>query len=443
MPPSDPPTERFLKHADCKLRIPDSISSLSPPLATSIGDVNYIINQSLSSSLPALFDLIQTGKAFCVCESTQQIENKSELCSLPSNSFQVLTAGSTQQPKKIVRLARSWISSFKTNAGLFGIDSEDKYAIVGQLTHSLPLYASLEAAQLGADIHCLADVSIKKQRIYLQKWNSTILYVTPTQLQLLVQSTQQDATMNETLRLILCGGGKLQTHTKKQAQRHFPNAVIKEFYGSAETSFISISDNNTPEGSVGKAYPDVNVSVQNPDRDNKGELCVSSPYLFSHYKEASGAHQDTAPNLSTDAAKGRTVNTGEIGSIDEQGYIYITGRKDRMVNIADQKVYPELLELLIQELPKVNECVVIPKHDRRKGYSLIAIVDTNDNERSSSFTAHIIEHCKQHFSALISPKSVQFVSPIPKLPSGKPDIQGLSDLINAKGKPHDRHDDNA
>jgi len=102
--------------------------------------------------------------------------------------FQVMSSGTTGMPRTIRRTHLSWIKSFEINASMQRISLQDSYGVVGQISHSLPLYAALEAAYLGCDIHLLAELRPDKQLSTISELCTSVLYLTPTQARLLCQT---------------------------------------------------------------------------------------------------------------------------------------------------------------------------------------------------------------------------------------------------------------
>jgi long-chain acyl-CoA synthetase len=219
------------------------------------------------------------------------------------------------------------------------------------------------------------------------------------------------------LRLILCGGGALDITTEQTIRQQCPNAALHQFYGAAETSFITISDTQTPSGAQGRAYPGVDLQILDDagqTTNGIGNVWVRSPYLFEGY---------LPPDTSGAQRHGGYVNVGELGRLDPQGNLYLTGRRSRQVRIADQNVSPEAIEVHLQRLSGVQVCAAIPMPDRLRGQRLIAILEGPKNPT----LAHTIrQSCRATFGALATPARVLFIDALPLLPSGKPDLVALT-----------------
>lgn len=179
------------------------------------------------------------------------------------------------------------------------------------------------------------------------------------------------------LRILIAGGAPMNT----EAIKGFLNLGINllQGYGLTETSPVLAGENDKYKkvGSVGFPLPDINVKIDNPDNKGVGEILVSGPTVMIEYYE----NEEATKQALVDG----WLHTGDLGYIDKQGFLFVTGRKKDVIVLKNGKnVYPEELELLINELPYVSESMVFGKEynnklDRNEDLSLWAkIVYTPD-----------------------------------------------------------------
>lgn len=317
-----------------------------------------------------------------------------------AGAFETLTSGSSGQPRRILRSMASWIASFEVNAGLFGIGPGVRVAVLGQLVHSLALYGAVEAGHLGAELHLLDDLRPDRQRAALAARGVAVLYATPAQLRLMVEAGGPELP----LRLVLVGGSKLDAGLRAGVAAMAPAAVLREFYGAAEASFITLSGPDCPEHSVGRPYPGVEIAAE------AGEIWVRSPYLFTGYAGADPG-----------GARWRDgwLSVGEMGRMAE-GFLYLSGRAGRMVTVADQNVFPEEIEGFLLGLPGVARAAVLPRPDPLRGVHLVAVLQGDRAEEAA-----ILRACRGQFGALKAPKAAFWLGEWPALPSGKTDLVAL------------------
>jgi len=318
-----------------------------------------------------------------------------------AGEFETLTSGSSGAPRRILRSMDSWLGSFAVNAGLFGIGPGVRVAVLGGLEQSLALYGALEALHLGAELHLLGGMRPDRQAAALAARRVEVLYATPAQLRLMVEAADFPA-----LRRVVVGGSKLDPGLRAA----LGPAEVREFYGAAEASFITLSGPGTPEASVGAPYPGVELEVRG------GEVRVRSPYLFRRY-----AGEDPGGALWCDG----WLSVGERGRL-EGGFLYLSGRAGRMVTVADQNVFPEEIELFLMGLPGVERAAVLPRPDPLRGVHLVAVL-RGDPAREGE----ILAACRGRLGALKAPKAVIWRADWPVLPSGKTDFRALAREIGA------------
>lgn len=269
-------------------------------------------------------------------------------------------------------------------------------AVLGGLEHSLSLYGSLEGAHLGAEVHLLAGQRPDRQGIALADREVQVLYATPAQLRGL------DAALPD-LRLVLVGGSKLDATLRAKLALIAPKVEVREFYGAAEASFITLADGGTPEASVGRAYPGVGIEVR------EGEVWVKSPYLFEGYASDPGSARWREGWLSV----------GEMGWL-EDGYLFLSGRKGRMVTVADQNVFPEAIEALMERLPGIIRAAVLPEADAARGHVLYAVAQGDPEEEAAVLAA-----LRAELGPLKAPRRIVWRADWPVTASGKTDLAAL------------------
>jgi long-chain acyl-CoA synthetase len=310
--------------------------------------------------------------------------------------FETLTSGSTGRPRRIRRSVGSWTASFTVNAGLFGIGPGCRVAVLGALEQSLALYGALEGACLGAEVHLLAGLRPDRQAATLAARGVEVLYATPAQLRGL------DAAMPG-LRLVLVGGSKLDAGLRAHLAALAPGAKVREFYGAAESSFITLADEGTPEGSVGRAYPGVSIEVR------YGEVWMKSPYLFEGY----------ASNPGSARWDGDWLSVGEMGRMQD-GYLFLQGRKGRMVTVADQNVFPEEIEALMETLPGITRAAVLPVPDAARGHVLHAVCQGDAGQEAAVLAA-----LRAALGPMKAPRRIVWRADWPVTASGKTDFAAL------------------
>ena len=328
--------------------------------------------------------------------------------------FQTQSGGTTGQPKTLKRSHSSWLRSFDIHQSLFKIGPHSRYGVLGRLDHSLALYATVEAINLGSDVHLMGHLRPNEQAAALQNIPCSVIYATPTQVMRLV-----DYNCLKQTDVILIGGGRLSPEQRTAVTRAAPNADIRVFYGAAETSFITLSDHQTPLDSVGRAYPNVKIDIRSIDEASDiGEIWVQSPYLFECYSD--GSSDETRWN-------GDWLSVGELGRMDDDGYLFLHGRKNRMFTIADQNIYPEAIERVLSNHPTISQSAVIPMPDEKRGSRAIAFHDGHNLSASD-----LRKWCRISLSDRAVPSEFVYITKDdwPFLSSGKTDLRALTTRLD-------------
>lgn len=319
------------------------------------------------------------------------------------------SSGSGGRVKTIRRSHASWIASFEVNRRMFGLSARDRYAVLGDLGHSLALYATIEALHLGAGLLLMSRDSPRQQMRQLAQSGVSVLYATPTQLRRLHMAAADHVLPD--LALIICGGGKLDALCRSGMQALCPNAAIHEFYGSSEASFITLSGADTPAGSVGRAYPDVHIRI-----GAAGRIAVAGPYLFDGYAE---------PDLPAPARDGDFILTGDIGHLDASGHLFLRGRESRMVTVADRNLFLEDVESVLMS-SGAGLCAALAIPDPLRGHMVVAVVE---GAADDALTERLRRTCRRSLGDHAAPRRVEYLPLLPLLPSGKPDLAALARMF--------------
>ncbi|MDQ6942934.1 MAG: AMP-binding protein [Candidatus Eremiobacteraeota bacterium] len=223
-----------------------------------------------------------------------------------------------------------------------------------------------------------------------------------------------------TLRTGIMAGSPCPVEVMKrvQSEMHMPEVTI--CYGMTETSPVStqtMTDDPLAKrtGTVGRVHPHIEVKIVDPDgrilpRDTPGELCTRGYSVMLGYWE-----NPDATDLAVDAS--RYMHTGDIASMDDDGYLNISGRIKDMVIRGGENVYPREVEEFLYTHPAVKDVQVIGVPDERYGEELCAWVILNDGAEATE--QQIKDSCKGQIAHYKIPRYVMFVDGWPMTVSGK------------------------
>ncbi len=396
--------DRFLRHAQARIFGPDGLETRHAPQA----EADVIADVSCTEAVLHALARGALGLPFRVGAADLAAPEPGR-----RPVFEALTAGSTGVPRRIRRTQASWCASFAVNARLFDLGPGRRMAVLGRMEHSLSLYAALEAACLGAEIHLLAALRPDAQLRALGERRVEVLYATPVQLRLLIE---MGGGALPDLRLVLVGGSKLDRTLRAALEAQSPQAVVREFYGAAEASFVTLTDGASAPFGVGRPYPGVELEIRAADGTvlgpgGLGEVWVRSPYLCARYGDRRGM-----PAL----RRRGWLSVGEMGWL-EQGELHLAGRAGRMLTVADQNVFPEEIELFLAELPGVRRVAVLPRPDRLRGHVLVAVMQGDPAQEAA-----ILQAARDRLGALKMPRAVIWRTDWPLTPAGKSDLTRLA-----------------
>ena len=322
--------------------------------------------------------------------------------------FQCETGGTSGTPKRIRRTAESWLASIRVIFEKF-TNSAECYGILGDLGHSLAFYAAVEAQILGYRCVSVVGRSPKEQAQQFVSAGIDVIYATPTQMRMLSKSHR----VLENVQVVFIGGGQLDSETRVRVQSLAPNAQILQFYGAAETSFITLAEPHQDAASVGIAFPRVEIDIRNSDSDGIGDVWVKSPYVFLGY--AQGHAPDTH-------WQDGWLTIGELGKIDDAGQLFLSGRKSRVFTVSDKTIFPEDIEQYLNAKPEVIASAVFPVDDPLRGARIYVALcsDQTDGDHPQRILGDLKER-----GVIVDRWRLYGLDEWPMLVSGKPNYQEI------------------
>jgi acyl-CoA synthetase (AMP-forming)/AMP-acid ligase II len=246
----------------------------------------------------------------------------------------------------------------------------------------------------------------------------TNLWLSPAMTIMLFNEPSFDQYDVSSVRFIIDGGEKMPVTLIKQFKDKFPNAWFADAYGLTETvsgdTFLAKDRMLNKLGSVGKPVPHLHVRVVD-ENDNDappnelGEICLKGPKVFKGYWKN--------PEATAEALRGGWFHTGDIGTLDKDGYLYIMDRKKDMIISGGENIASPEVERVIYEIPAVLEAGVVgiphPKWlEVPKAYVVLKPGETLTAEE-------IKQHCMKKMAKFKVPKEIEFIDQLPRNPSGK------------------------
>ncbi len=246
--------------------------------------------------------------------------------------------------------------------------------------------------------------------------------VVPSMLQLLLAQPLEQHDLTSLAR-ISSGGAPLSREVADAFTSRVPGVEISEGYGCTETAaLISISPpGGVRPGSVGQAAPGIELRIEPPDGTFAagpgvdGEICVRGPMLMSGYWRSP---QDTAT-----AVRDGWLHTGDVGHVDDDGYLYVVDRIKDLIIRGGFNVYPSDVEDATLAHPDVVACAVVGRPDRTYGEEVVAFVQLRPG--STATADDLVAHGRAHVAANKYPREVVIVDAVPLTSVGKTDRKAL------------------
>ena len=218
------------------------------------------------------------------------------------------------------------------------------------------------------------------------------------------------------LRLATAGGMAMQKVVADRWQKA-TKVPILEGYGLTETSPVATTNPiNLTEfsGTIGLPVPSTEITIRDDDENilpvgKVGEICIAGPQVMKGYWQRP---EETAKVMAKDGA----FKTGDIGVMDERGYVKIVDRKKDMILVSGFNVYPNELEDVVAACPGVLECCAIGVPDEKSGEVPKVFVVKKDPALTEQA---VLEYCKKNLTGYKMPKYIEFRAELPKTPVGK------------------------
>lgn len=251
----------------------------------------------------------------------------------------------------------------------------------------------------------------------IEKHRVTNAFLVPTQLHQLVQSEERAKFDVSSLRVIVSGAAPLATTTKEAIFKCFPGVELHEFYGLTETGLITNlrpADQLRKVRCAGQAFLNMEFKVVDAQGNHVsvgevGEIVTRGATLFDGYYGNEEATQR--------AWRNGWFHTGDLGRIDNEGFLYIVDRLKDMILSGGVNIYPKDIEDVIYTLPEIDDVAVIGIPDEKWGEAVHAIVVCRTGTKLDP--QEVISRCKQKLASFQVPRSIEFRAQLPRNPSGK------------------------
>jgi long-chain acyl-CoA synthetase len=261
------------------------------------------------------------------------------------------------------------------------------------------------------------------------KYRCNFIAGVPTLYEALLRLPSMEGADLSCLKGVFSGGDSLSVELKKKMDKflydHKATVQVREGYGTTETvtACCLTPSHMFREGSIGLPFPDTYIKIVKPGTDHElpygqeGEILLAGPTVMKEYMNNP---EETAKTLRTHADGQTWVYTGDLGTMDEQGFIYFKGRAKRMIVSSGYNVYPRQIENILDAHEYVQMSCVIGVPDSYKMQKVKAFVKLAPDVLPSEETKQeLLDYCAKHVAKYAMPYDIEFKADMPKTLVGK------------------------
>jgi acyl-CoA synthetase (AMP-forming)/AMP-acid ligase II len=368
----------------------------------------------------------------------QAVEARASAFGPDDTADMLFTSGTTGKPKGVLSSHQQNIRVFKSWGETVGLRSDDNYLIINPFFHTFGYKAGWLASIIFGSTTLPVMVFDKEAAMaQIERDQVTMLPGAPSLYEMLLADPARDKYDLSSLRLGVTGAAAVPVQLVKDMRSVLGFETVVTAYGLTEsTGVVSIcrpdDDAETIATTSGRAIDGVEVKCANPDtgeevsRGSEGEIWVRGYNVMQGYFDMPEATAETI------TAEG-WLRTGDIGVMDDKGYLRITDRLKDMYIMNGENVYPAEVEKALYGLDGVAQVAVIGVPRQQQGEVGMAFVVQKAG--AALMREHIVDYCGEHLARYKSPFYVQFVESLPLNAAGKvvkPELKKLAaDLLRA------------
>lgn len=381
---------------------------------------NYFPSLRWHVLLDSSLDLIRTSNINVLTTEAitkQYLRDASvDYCWAPEGAVIIcFTSGTSGRPKGVAINHSAFITQSLAKIAVVGYGEDDVYLHTAPLCHIGGLSSALAMLMVGACHVFIPKFDAKSALEAIGQHNVTSLITVPAMMADLVSKFRGNDTCKdiESVKKILNGGGGLSVALTKAATKLFPQAKLLSAYGMTETcsslTFMTLYDPKIDQRKlpsveqtrgicVGKPAPHVELKICVDGSSDVGRILTRGPHVMLRYWKGSPA------KASAESSNGVWLDTGDIGSIDDYGNVWLMGRANGRIKSGGENIYPEEVERTLLQHPGVTSAVVVGIPDARLTEMAVACVQIRENWQwvNTSTRDSVAEHMLHISSEILS-----------------------------------------
>jgi acyl-CoA synthetase (AMP-forming)/AMP-acid ligase II len=344
----------------------------------------------------------------------------------------VFTSGTTGRPKAVPLRHDAFVVFALENVEPASPDIEERNILTVPLYHVAGIQAMFPAIYGGRTLIMMRQFELKEWMETVQRERATRAMLVPTMLKWIVENPDFHKYDLSSLSVVTYGAAPMPFEVIKKAIELMPQVQFINGYGQTESAstlttlgpedhrIVGSEEEKQKkwkrlQSSIGKPLPDVRIRIVDEEGkslppNTPGEILAKGPRIMKGYW---GDEQKTAQTMTADG----WLRTGDLGYVDEEGYIYLTGRADDLIIRGGENIAPEEVEEVINTYPKIEECSVIAVPDPEFGQQPFACCVLKKGEACTP--EEVMEFCRERIASFKRPRGVVFVEELPRNPMGK------------------------
>ncbi|MBW2061464.1 MAG: long-chain-fatty-acid--CoA ligase [Deltaproteobacteria bacterium] len=344
----------------------------------------------------------------------------------------MFTSGTTGRPKAVPLTHNTFSTYILDNVDPADPDIEEKNLLTVPMYHVAGIQGMLAAVYGGRTLLLMRQFEVQEwlETVQLEQANRAMLV--PTMLKQVIDFPDFSSYDLSSLQVITYGAATMPFEVIKRAIKALPEVSFINAFGQTETgsTITTLSpEDHLIEGSeeeqkkklrrlsssIGRPLPDVEIRIideagKEVGPNEVGEIVARGPRIMSGYWRD---EQKTTQAFTPDG----WLRTSDMGWMDEDGYIYLTGRADDMIIRGGENISPREVEEVLNSHPKIEASAVIGVPDEEWGQEPLAVVELKKGETATK--EEIIELCRSNLASFKRPRSVIFVDELPRSSLGK------------------------
>jgi len=342
----------------------------------------------------------------------------------------IFTSGSTGTKKGVMLTHKNLIANTGSIIEYLGLDETDRMCVV------LPFFYCYGASLLHTHLRIGGSIVLNQKPFLssvikdIDTYQCTGFAGVPSTYQILINKTRFLQQEFPSLRYFTQAGGQLPNRYIKLLTDHFPEKKFYVMYGATEAtarlSYLPPELVTIKMGSIGKGIPGVTLAVLNKNMQEVkpseiGEIVGKGDNIMKGY------YND--PEATEAVLKNGWLYTGDLATVDDDGFIYVVGRSKNIIKSGGYRISPNEIENEILSFEKFKGCVVFGIPDEIMGEAVVAVIQAPDTVDQHDLCREIVTHCNKRFPSYKVPKKIFFIDEFPLNSSNKIDMAALKEIV--------------